>query len=144
MIVMKFGGSSIESAQAVQRVVSIVRSHADHHPAVVVSAMGKTTDRLLSIARYTAAGNSQAASRELTKLRQFHLNDVEVELVANLIPKQQFLVKTPELAKIANLTVDAKSYWLYTNDPYDNQKRREAFEAYGFEQGLEALAEGRP
>jgi hypothetical protein len=28
--------------------------------------------------------------------------------------------KTPELAKVANLHVDPKSYWLYTNDPYDN------------------------
>jgi type IV secretion/conjugal transfer VirB4 family ATPase len=75
--------------------------------------------------------------------RQFHLNDTETEIVANLIPKQQLLIKTPELAKVANLRVDAKSYWLYTNDPYDNKKRREAFEAYGFEKGLEALAGGR-
>jgi len=75
MIVMKFGGSSLESAKAVQRVVSIVSGHADQHPAVVVSAMGKTTDRLLSIARHSAAGNSQAAARELSKLRQFHLTE---------------------------------------------------------------------
>jgi type IV secretion system protein TrbE len=77
--------------------------------------------------------------RELYR-RQFHLNENEVELIANLIPKQQFLIKTPELAKVANLTVDRKSYWLYTNDPYDNRKRREAFENYGFEKGLEVLA----
>ena len=76
--------------------------------------------------------------------RQFHLNENEVELIAGLISKQQFLIKTPELAKVANLTVDAKSYWLYTNDPYDNKKRREAFETYGFEKGLEVLAGGRP
>jgi type IV secretion/conjugal transfer VirB4 family ATPase len=76
--------------------------------------------------------------------RQFHLNDNEVELIANLIPKQQFLIKTPELAKVANLHVDAKSYWLYTNDPYDNKKRKEAFETYGFEKGLEVLAGGKP
>jgi hypothetical protein len=76
--------------------------------------------------------------------RQFHLNESEVELIASLIPKQQFLIKTPELAKVANLTVDAKSYWLYTNDPYDNKKRREAFETYGFEKGLEVLAGQRP
>ena len=76
--------------------------------------------------------------------RQFHLNENEVELIANLIPKQQFLIKTPELAKIANLHVDAKSYWLYTNDPYDNKKRKEAFETYGFEKGLEVLAGGKP
>jgi type IV secretion/conjugal transfer VirB4 family ATPase len=81
--------------------------------------------------------------RELYR-RQFHLNDNEVELIANLIPKQQFLIKTPELAKVANLTVDAKSYWLYTNDPYDNKKRKDAFETYGFEKGLEVLAGGKP
>ena len=80
--------------------------------------------------------------RELYQ-RQFHLNQNEIELIAGLIPKQQFLIKTPELAKIANLNVDAKSYWLYTNDPYDNKKRKEAFETYGFEKGLEILAGGR-
>ena len=80
--------------------------------------------------------------RELYR-RQFHLNENEVALVANLIPKQQFLIKTPELAKIANLNVDPTSYWLYTNDPYDNKKRKEAFETFGFEKGLEVLAGGR-
>jgi type IV secretion/conjugal transfer VirB4 family ATPase len=73
---------------------------------------------------------------------QFHLNDTEVNLIANLIPKQQFLLKTPELAKVANLHVDRRSYWLYTNDPYDNRKRAEAFEQYGFEKGLNVLAGG--
>src|SRR5260370_25214108 len=74
---------------------------------------------------------------------QVHLNENEVELISTLIPKQQFLLKTPELAKIVNLTVDPKSYWLYTNDPYDNRKRKEAFETHGFEKGLEVLA-GEP
>lgn len=74
--------------------------------------------------------------------RQFHLNDNEVELISTLRPKQQLLIKAPELAKVANLEVDAKSYWLYTNDPFDNRKRREAFEKHGFEKGLEVLAAG--
>jgi type IV secretion system protein TrbE len=72
--------------------------------------------------------------------RQFRLNETETRLISTLIPKQQFLLKTPELAKVANLNVDARSYWLYTNDPYDNQRRKEAFEAYGFEKGLDVLA----
>jgi type IV secretion system protein VirB4 len=76
--------------------------------------------------------------------RQFHLNETEVELIANLVPKRQFLIKTPELGKVANLNVDPKSYWLYTNDPYDNKKRKEAFGAHGFERGLEVLAGERP
>lgn len=74
--------------------------------------------------------------------RQFHLNDTEIALIATLLPKQQFLIKTPELAKVANLNVDRRSYWLYTNDPYDNRKRKEAFDAYGFEKGLDVLAGG--
>jgi type IV secretion system protein TrbE len=72
--------------------------------------------------------------------RHFHLNTHEIELISGLIPKQQMLVKTPDTAKVANLNVDAKSYWLYTNDPFDNRKRDEAFAAYGFEKGLEVLA----
>jgi len=76
--------------------------------------------------------------------RQFHLNDTEIALIAALLPKQQFLIKTPELAKIANLHVDRRSYWLYTNDPYDNRKRQEAFEAFGFEKGLDVLAGALP
>ncbi len=72
--------------------------------------------------------------------RQFHLNENEVDLISTLIPKQQFLIKTPELAKVANLMVDRMSYWLYTNDPFDNRKRKEAFETHGFEKGLEVLA----
>jgi type IV secretion system protein TrbE len=81
--------------------------------------------------------------RELYR-KQFHLNETETALIAGLIPKQQFLIKTPELAKVANLNVDPKSYWLYTNDPYDNRKRREAFEAFGFAKGLEVLAGAQP
>jgi len=72
--------------------------------------------------------------------RQFHLNDTEIEWIASLLPKRQFLIKTPELAKVANLNVDRRSYWLYTNDPYDNRKRKEAFDTYGFEKGLDVLA----
>ncbi len=77
--------------------------------------------------------------RELYQ-QQFHLNDHEMDLIAGLIPKQQMLIKTPDTSKVANLNVDAKSYWLYTNDPFDNRKRDQAFATYGFEKGLEVLA----
>jgi len=81
--------------------------------------------------------------RELYR-EQFHLNETEIERIATLVPKRQFLIKNHEMAKVVNLEVDAKSYWLYTNDPYDNGKRAEAFEKYGFEKGLEVLAGSRP
>ena len=75
--------------------------------------------------------------------QQFHLNDNEIDIVSTLAPKRQMLIKNPDVAKVANLDVDPKSYWIYTNDPFDNRKRREAFDAYGFEKGLEILAGGK-
>src|SRR5215468_5759817 len=59
---------------------------------------------------------------------RFHLNQTEADLVAGLIPKQQFLLKRPHLAKVVNLHVDPTEYWLYTNSPYDNVRRQVAFE----------------
>jgi type IV secretion system protein VirB4 len=75
--------------------------------------------------------------------RQCNLNDREIELISPLRPKQQLLIKTPKLKKVTNLEVAAKSCWLYTNGPFDNGKRRVAFETSGFEKGLETLAENK-
>jgi type IV secretion system protein TrbE len=72
---------------------------------------------------------------------RFHLNQTEADLVAGLIPKQQVLLKRPNLAKVVNLHVDPTEYWLYTNSPYDNARRQAAFEKHGFERGLEVLAQ---
>lgn len=70
----------------------------------------------------------------------FHLNETEAGLIARLIPKKQILIKRPEMAKVVNLNVGEKDYWIYTSNPYDRERRREAFERYGFEQGLDILA----
>lgn len=72
MIVMKFGGTSVESATAIHRVAGIVRSQLHRRPVVVVSAMGKTTNRLLAIARAAADGDQIEANRQLADLRAFH------------------------------------------------------------------------
>jgi aspartate kinase len=74
MIVMKFGGSSLESAGAIERAASIVKEQLDRKPVVVVSAMGKTTDRLLEAARAAARGNSYSAWQQTEGLRRMHLS----------------------------------------------------------------------
>lgn len=79
MIVMKFGGTSVESTAAIERVAGIVRARLDRHPVVVVSAMGKTTNRLLSIAHHAVNGNRDEAIRELMNLRDFHLRESGME-----------------------------------------------------------------
>jgi aspartate kinase len=74
MIVMKFGGSSLESAGAIQQAASIVQEHLTQNPVVVVSAMGKTTDRLLEAVRSAARGNSHDAWQQTEALRRMHSN----------------------------------------------------------------------
>ena len=46
MIVMKFGGTSVEDAASIERVAEIIKARESLRPAIVVSAMGKTTSRL--------------------------------------------------------------------------------------------------
>jgi aspartate kinase len=72
MIVMKFGGSSVESAAAIERVASIVKARTHRKPIVVVSAMGKTTNKLLAIANAAIRGKRDDYIRQLHDLRDFH------------------------------------------------------------------------
>jgi len=58
-VVMKFGGTSVEDAAAVERVVGIVRAAREQRPVVVVSAMARVTDALLAAA--ARAGQDDAA-----------------------------------------------------------------------------------
>ena len=69
----------------------------------------------------------------------FQLNEMELELLAGLTPRQHILLKRPELTKVLTLTVDPKSYWIYTNTPLDNDRFAEVSKQYGFEAGLERL-----
>lgn len=75
MIVMKFGGTSVESAAAIRRVAGIVKDRLARRPVVVVSAMGKTTNKLLAIASEAVQGNRDDALDLLEQLRQFHLEE---------------------------------------------------------------------
>jgi len=72
MIVMKFGGTSVESATAIERVAGIVKARGDRRPVVVVSAMGKTTNKLLAIANAAIAGTREEYIRQIHDLRDFH------------------------------------------------------------------------
>jgi type IV secretion system protein VirB4 len=69
----------------------------------------------------------------------FQLNEMELDLLTGLIPRQQILLKRPDLAKVLTLAVDPKSYWIYTNTPIDNARVTETFREYGFEAGLDRL-----
>ena len=72
MIVMKFGGTSVESASAIERVAGIVKAREHRKPVVVVSAMGKTTNKLLALAQAAIHGKRDDYIAQLHDLRDFH------------------------------------------------------------------------
>ena len=77
-IVMKFGGTSVGSPDAIRRVAGIVRRNSgEHQVAVVVSAMNapelRTTDTLIAISRAAAEGNVTIASDGVERLLEMHL-----------------------------------------------------------------------
>ena len=76
---MKFGGTSVESQAAMGRVTSIVRERLARKPVVVVSAMGRTTNKLLAIAHSAVNGQKDEAIRQLLELRDFHLRESNME-----------------------------------------------------------------
>ena len=69
---MKFGGTSVENATAIDRVASIVKSRLPERPFVVLSAMAKVTDQLLAMAAAAGRGDRDQALEICRALRERH------------------------------------------------------------------------
>jgi aspartate kinase len=73
-IVMKFGGTSVGDAGAIERVAAIVNERQAQRPVVVVSAMARVTDQLLQMARAAGSGDRKTALTLARELRERHYN----------------------------------------------------------------------
>src|SRR5580704_807108 len=71
-IVMKFGGTSVQDANAIARAAAIVKGRLAQRPIVVVSAMAKVTDQLLNMARAAGSGDRDTAIELSRSLRERH------------------------------------------------------------------------
>src|SRR5207245_9523621 len=74
MIVMKFGGTSVQDAKAIECAAAIVKGRAAQKPVVVVSAMAKVTDQLLTMARAAGNGDRKNALKLCRALQERHYN----------------------------------------------------------------------
>ena len=72
MIVMKFGGSSVANAERIKHVASIIKAYQEKRPAVVLSAMGDTTDHLLEAADIAVGGEV-----DISKVENLHRETAE-------------------------------------------------------------------
>jgi aspartokinase/homoserine dehydrogenase 1 len=87
MKVLKFGGSSVANSENIQKVLAIVATESKNHKiAVVVSAFGKTTDKLL------AAANSALVDIQITKEILETIKAVHYQIIDALIVKNKTTV----------------------------------------------------
>ena len=93
LVVMKFGGTSVEDPTAINRTAAIVagRVSMGKHPVVVVSAMAKVTDQLLRAAAASSQGDRTGALAISSRLRARH-RDTAAALIKN--PKESAAVIT--------------------------------------------------
>ena len=92
MIVMKFGGSGVASAERIRHVASIIQNFAERRPVVVLSAMGDTTDHLLD-----AADEAVRGTVDIEKVETLHLDTarelgIDVPEIAELLGELKTLL----------------------------------------------------
>ena len=92
MIIYKFGGASVKSADAVRNLANIVKSSSDHL-IVVVSAMGKTTNALEEVV-YLYFNRRDGLKDALDRVRDYH-DEIMRDLCQG--PEENMYVKVGQL-----------------------------------------------
>lgn len=72
MIVMKFGGTSVEDAKAIKNLTEIVKKEIPRKPIVVVSACAGITNQLLKAATLAGQGNKEEALQHIAQIESRH------------------------------------------------------------------------
>ncbi|KAI3731451.1 hypothetical protein L1987_62639 [Smallanthus sonchifolius] len=76
--VMKFGGSSVASADRMKEVAELILSFPEENPVIVLSAMGKTTNKLILAGEKAASCVSDASEiDELSFVKELHYRTVD-------------------------------------------------------------------
>jgi aspartate kinase len=96
LLIMKFGGTSVGSADRMRAAAAIVAAEAKKRPVVVVvSAMSKITDLLLDTMRHAEAGGRAGVETNLVKLRGRH-----EETCRDLLPESRQTTVMPRLVAL--------------------------------------------
>ena len=72
---------------------------------------------------------------------KLQLSDAETKLIRSLIPKREVYARNPNDREVLTLNVDRRSYWMFTSNPIEEDKRAAAIHRTGdLEQAIEELA----
>lgn len=103
MIVIKFGGTSICDVKAVNRVLNIIKGKLTLHKdiVVVVSAMGKVTNKLTFLAQVRLSGNKKDFQKHFNELKSYHMEILEGTCLDKKLFKKTREILNKEFIKIA-------------------------------------------
>jgi len=87
MLVFKFGGASVKDADAIRNVASILSLYPNKKLTVVVSAMGKSTNKLEEIVTALETKNQKLFVGLVDELESFHK-----DIMAALFPEKHFRI----------------------------------------------------
>lgn len=114
-VVMKFGGSSVASAERMREVANLILSFPEERPVVVLSAMGKTTNNLMLAGEKAVSCGAPKASEihELAVIKELHLRTIdelglERSIVSGLLDELEQLLKG--VAMMKELTPRTRDY----------------------------------
>ncbi|GFY99922.1 aspartate kinase 1 [Actinidia rufa] len=129
--VMKFGGSSVASAERMREVADLILSFPEERPIIVLSAMGKTTNKLLTVStirslarirdtyrsageKVLSCGDSRASKiDELAFIKELHLRTVrelgvDASVISAHLDELEQLLKG--IARLKELTLRTRDY----------------------------------
>ncbi|KAF7123138.1 hypothetical protein RHSIM_Rhsim12G0018000 [Rhododendron simsii] len=113
--VMKFGGSSVGSAERMREVADLILGIPEENPVIVLSAMGKTTNHLLLAGEKVLSCGDLNMSKidELTFIKELHLRTVQelgvdTSVVSAHLEELEQLLKG--IARIKELTLRTRDY----------------------------------
>lgn len=121
MIVMKFGGTSVEDAIAIRRLLEIVGRERNRPPLVVVSACAGVTNELLRVAQSVRGGDKSKAQQTLKGIKTRHkqiasdllagelLNSISEKIDELIQELQNFVQGVYLLGELTPRSVDAFS-----------------------------------
>ncbi|OQY36659.1 MAG: hypothetical protein B6229_09605 [Spirochaetaceae bacterium 4572_7] len=74
MIVLKFGGTSVQNAKWIDNAIDITHNQIDKAPVIISSAMAKSTNGILEAIEYSLQGNSVKSLEVSSVLEETHVN----------------------------------------------------------------------
>jgi aspartate kinase len=118
MIVLKFGGTSVQNAEMMDATLSIVEQQLERAPVLVSSAMSKVTDQLQDVARLAGEGKESEAEVIVSAVLERHMTCARAFLSgANLAQCEKDLTAVcAELRAILRALVMLKEWSKRSND----------------------------